>query len=143
MTSEQPLTAINMNELSVGGVGVDGDAIVVGSDADALAPPSGEFDAVDLGNNFACGILTADSTLTCWGATDDEWLNALRIFEPPSGSFISLSVGKNHACALAVDGFAHCWGQNEWGQASSPRHTRFISVAAGSGHSCGVTTKNI
>jgi DNA-binding beta-propeller fold protein YncE len=43
-----------------------------------------------------------------------------------------------HACAIARDGTAVCWGNNEVGQSSVPFPSPWLAMSAGYGFSCGV-----
>jgi hypothetical protein len=103
--------------------------------------PVGPFSDVDCSEHFACGISATDSTIECWGSPDD-WYISLGLFDPPEGTFESLSIAADHACALSADGNAHCWGNNYWGQATSPRFTTFTAIDTGTQHTCGITSGN-
>ena len=74
---------------------------------------------------------------------------------PAGVSFQSIVAGYTHTCALATTGQAYCWGWNQYGQlgnnltASSripvavqmPAGVSFQSIAAGSTHTCALTTE--
>jgi alpha-tubulin suppressor-like RCC1 family protein len=68
-----------------------------------------------------------------------------------------LSAGRNHACAVRYDGYARCWGDNQFGQlgdgtlndSSMPRTvqwgasgTSLVRIAAGWSHTCATTNAN-
>ncbi len=76
------------------------------------------------------------------------------------GHFPVLAVGGEHVCGLATSGQAFCWGRGDEGQVGSkapvwqrlkplanwfndpvvvPGDLRFVALAAGSAHTCGVT----
>jgi alpha-tubulin suppressor-like RCC1 family protein len=73
--------------------------------------------------------------------------------------FVAVSAGLEHTCALTADGFAYCWGSNEFGQLGVPLDTsrcqrddrlidcqrqpravtgslRFQRISAGARHTC-------
>lgn len=47
--------------------------------------------------------------------------------------------GLNHTCVLDPDGFASCWGSNEYGELDAPEGQAFIDIAAGDYVTCGLT----
>ena len=65
-----------------------------------------------------------------------------RLTEIISGPFTSLGVGLHHICALREDGSAFCQGDNEHFQAAPPP-TKFVQIAAGWRHSCGITRASL
>ena len=83
-----------------------------------------------LGGGF-CG-LTSQSDMACLSIGD-------RATEITPGPFTQLAAGVEHFCALRADGSAFCQGQNDSMQASPPPATKFVQIAAGRYHSCGVT----
>ncbi len=132
------------------------------ADYGQATPPAGEFASVSAGGSHTCGV-RADSTVTCWGR------NEFGESTPPAGSFDSVSAGGVHNCGVRTDGTVACWGSNvdlistarvdrsggslapdradsdedaskiAAGQATPPEG-EFVSVSAGLGHTCGVTT---
>ncbi len=115
--------------------------------------PSGPYEGVGVGRNFAC-VLKQDGTLGCWGS------NVFGESTPPSGQFIQLATGEEHTCALHADGTVACWGMGNstmptdggdepdaaslpdqdrpWGQATPPSGKKFVRIAVGLVHSCGI-----
>jgi hypothetical protein len=100
-------------------------------------PPRGRFQAIAVGNSFACAIERDDSArggaLECWGDLASP---------PPTGApeyvFSSISAGYDHACAIsAIDGWVECWGNDDEDQASPPAGA-FKAVSAGFRHTCGI-----
>ena len=49
----------------------------------------------------------------------------------------TLSCGDTHCCVLSVDGIAHCWGNNSYGQ-SSPPDRIFKHITSGVNYTCGL-----
>lgn len=77
--------------------------------------------------------------------------------EHPTAEWKSIDVGRDATCGITVDGRAHCWGGNYWGQlgqgsrrrvtltlAPVPVRTtrRFERVAAGGSHTCARTPEH-
>ena len=61
-----------------------------------------------------------------------------RSTEITPGPFTRIGVGLQHVCALRDDGSAFCQGRDDERQATPPP-TKFIQIAAGWFHSCGIT----
>ena len=113
----------------------DGQLACWGLDPLGMAKTSGSFRALSGAGDKMCA-LKSDGAITCLGSA---YADANRQpIEPPRGSFDALSVAADHACALRGD-HVQCWGADEARQ-SHPPGGRFLSVAAGQGFSCGVTT---
>ena len=87
------------------------------------APVTG-FTAVSAGNRHACGV-RADNTVECWG----DNLNG-------QSGVASSSATTGRACLVGQTGDRICQGNFH------PPAGQFISVSAGSFHSCGVRTDN-
>jgi len=95
-------------------------------------PPPGDFVALSLGDNFACG-LRANGRAECWGGQMDPQQ------VPAEDTFIAITAGGMHACGLRADGSVTCWGENWAGQATPPAEL-FTAIGAGIGHTCGLRT---
>jgi alpha-tubulin suppressor-like RCC1 family protein len=117
------------------------------------------FATIHTGGAFTCAQSTSGDVF-CWGSerTVPGWPHQpegpvrVMLDEPAA----SLAVGRRHACVLNGEGRASCWGWNvdgETGIGSSginqsmvPRPTpvmtedRFVTLSAGLGFTCGVTT---
>lgn len=100
-----------------------------GSGPQLPAPPVGDFVALSLGDNFACG-LRANGHPECWGQPQQV---------PAEEAFIAISAGALHACGLRADGSVRCWGENWSGQATPPAEL-FTAIGAGVEHTCGLRT---
>jgi alpha-tubulin suppressor-like RCC1 family protein len=117
------------------------------------------FSAVEAGLVFSCGLRT-DGAAFCWGSntwgqlgTGSTASDSLPVMVSGGLVFTRLSAGDGHVCGLLSDGTAYCWGQNDHGQLGHGSFTdreplpipvagglRFREIAAGSYHTCGLTT---
>lgn len=132
------------------------------------------FGALSAGPNHTCG-LTPQGDAYCWGldrrgvlgsggsATETcadaggvEWpCSTMPRLVTGGLTYSSISAGSDHTCAVAAEGIAYCWGDNEDGRlgigtldnsvarAVPVRVTGgliFASISAGRAHSCGITT---
>ena len=112
---------------------------------DDVATPGGEFEAVSVGNNFACGI-RPDRALECWGSnlvridpsgTVGGYVD-VGVARPPEGEFVAVYAGYRHACAIEASGGMRCWGSNDFNEWSPVPPGEFVAVAVGSVTSCGL-----
>lgn len=126
-----------------------------------------KFAALDLGAAHTCG-LTAAGIAHCWGSNTrgqlgDATTNNRLVPVPVGGghTFQQIVAGGfniGHTCALAVDGAAYCWGDNEKGAlglgtmdlnghsvpAAVAGGLVFASLTAGlGGHTCGRTAAGV
>jgi hypothetical protein len=104
-----------------------------------------------------CGIGT-DHAVYCWGAnalvdTSGRTNSTKTPAKLPSDLvWAQVTAGGAHNCALTTDAIAYCWGANSVGQLGIRSDTgaifkpglvygdfRFRTIAAGSGHTCGLT----
>ena len=127
-------------------------------DRQLTRPREGEFVAVSAGFRHSCAVSViddADLNVHCWGS--DIHGRAT----PKAGLYTQVSAGLDHTCGLRTDQRIQCWGDNSHGQGGvvdptgsvscsstgcrhdlAPIAGHFISVSAGSTHSCGVSTDN-
>jgi alpha-tubulin suppressor-like RCC1 family protein/pimeloyl-ACP methyl ester carboxylesterase len=140
-----------------------------GSTEDSHVPvPVGgghSFVQISAGELYTCG-LTAGGTVHCWGWNDAGQLG-IGVADGASPeiphplpervvggvSFSRLEAGYTQTCAIAAGGTAYCWGGNGQGQVGdgSSGGSRpgpvpvagghsFVSITAGAGYTCGVTS---
>ena len=110
-----------------GEVGVD--TMVAGPGSLALLPRkvvNGDvkFEKIAAGWRHACGIATTGQTF-CWGhnsvgelgnGTADTLARRVPTLVAGGHRFVELALSARHSCAIADDGFAYCWGNNQFGQ---------------------------
>ncbi|MBI3071699.1 MAG: hypothetical protein HYY84_06170 [Deltaproteobacteria bacterium] len=118
--------------------------------------------------NFTCA-LRVSGDVTCWGSNDSGELGTwgsedMKTPQRITNQYlpmVAVSAGGAHACGVQSNGIVKCWGSNSSGQVGVdpksrdpqtnwPRDTKvkpvevswprdFVSVAAGNGHTCGLT----
>lgn len=115
------------------------------------------FVEIATGGAHSCGR-TAAGTIYCWGdntygqigdGTNDERTSPRQI----TGTYSALAAGGNHTCAIRTsDQHIVCWGRDNAGQLGKGDFANvntptpitsaetFVRVAAGSSHTCGLTT---
>jgi alpha-tubulin suppressor-like RCC1 family protein len=91
----------------------------------------------------------------CWGYTlfAGSASGEVAASRVPGGPWREIATGFSHACALTTDGVAYCWGGGANGQLGTGRvesslgeptrvatSLRFAHLAAGSAHTCALTT---
>jgi alpha-tubulin suppressor-like RCC1 family protein len=80
------------------------------------------WSTAELAANVACGILSADDSLWCWGQNWSFQLGSgergyqMRPLQIDAGSWIDLSVGGNTNCGIDGSHALWCWGDNGTGQ---------------------------
>jgi hypothetical protein len=120
-------------------------------------------------NGHTCGISNESPPQAyCWGLNNSGQLGlpgtsvasaAVRV--PVAEGLAAVTAGAEHTCGLTAAGVAYCWGDDSFGQlgtadtlscshsdfsttCSGPRRvasdSRFIALAAGPWHTCGLTT---
>lgn len=125
-----------------------------------LIGPFGTVTAVSAGAYFTCAV-TGTGAALCWGLNSEGQLGtgvASSTTTPAavhglSSGIVAVSAGTYHACALTSTGSVYCWGSNTYGQlgngTTSASRTPVavtglsggaIAIAAGSFHSCAITT---
>lgn len=122
---------------------------------------------VTTGGEHTCAIDT-DARLWCWGRSNFGQLGVWFNSEPQRAraevtghAWAHVVAGQGHTCALTTDGDLYCWGGHYFGEtmagvpasgnpdatwatpvAQEPG-TRWISIAAGDQHTCGVRADGI
>ena len=96
----------------------DGEATFWGNNISAMnADVNGRYfqqlSASQISNPY-CGIQLSGE-IYCWNGIGTDARLA-----PEGGNYTTVSVGLYHACALDPDGYAHCWGNDSYGEASPP-----------------------
>jgi alpha-tubulin suppressor-like RCC1 family protein len=128
---------------------------------------SGPWEMVAVGGSHTCAI-DQHNAVWCWGSNLHGQLGAPTIdrCSAPGGNHPCsrtpirvridppvrlVAAGASHTCALDMEGLAHCWGMNRFGQAGSgagggatavraiQADLRFLTIEAGAYHTCGVT----
>lgn len=114
----------------------------------STTPPSGHFVQLSLQEIRACAIFT-DSTMYCWNLNSEEY----PVTTPgESQTFRTVSVAAWHTCTVTVDqgpffddGEVNCWQHSvtdfnhNKGQ-TIPPDERFVDIASGTFHTCGIKT---
>ena len=142
------------------GVRVDNSLSCWGENRDGqlTRPREGEFLTVSAGFRHSCAVSVIeddDLNVHCWGS------DVLGRATPRDGVYSQVSAGLDHTCGLRTDKRIQCWGANNAGQGGAldpmgtvtcsptgcwhdlaPIAGQFISVSAGSAHTCGVRTDN-
>jgi alpha-tubulin suppressor-like RCC1 family protein len=116
------------------------------------------FDALAVGYHHACG-LNSGGTAYCWGLNGSGTLGDGTTTARPTPTavtgglaFKQLSANESHTCGITTSGTAYCWGGNLFGQLgvawpvfqsvtpiAVSTDLTFHSIAAGGGHTCGLT----
>ena len=134
-------------------------------DSNEPVPVSGThvFQSV-VADRHSCGVTTSGAAY-CWGLNGTgqlgdgtNTLSSVPVAVMGGLAFQSVTIGDQHTCAVTTAGLAYCWGANRdyldgpVGQLGDGSFTNssepvavsgvltFQSVAAGSFHTCGVTT---
>ena len=133
------------------------------SSATVMGDMEWSFSQITSNGNHTCA-LTTEGKAYCWGVNNQGQLgnNSTTISRIPAAvqmpagvSFQSIVAGYTHTCALATTGQAYCWGWNQYGQLGNnlttgsripvavqmPAGVSFQSIAAGSTHTCALTTE--
>ena len=92
------------------------------------SPPDGTFIAITAGAEHTCGLRPTGKA-QCWGRNERlEFGGELTGYDtvvvgqatPPDGTFTAITAGNEHTCGLRTTGEAVCWGDDEYGQATTP-----------------------
>ncbi|KAL3650269.1 hypothetical protein CASFOL_006672 [Castilleja foliolosa] len=107
--------------------------------------PNISFDAVAGGRDTLCGVRSGGFSLICWNTT----LTPKRIYNNASSPLTSLTIGDTQICGLinttstAAAGNIICWRGGSSSSSQTPNtNSRFRTISAGLGFSCGVLQSN-
>jgi alpha-tubulin suppressor-like RCC1 family protein len=149
---------------SINRAGYLGDGAVSRSATPVRVKSDSAFVSVTIGDSHACA-LTASGMAFCWGQNTWGELGdgtgsdrATPVAVSTQLRFRVLSAGAYHTCGITLADEALCWGDNRWGQlgvgdvaynavsasvkvpARVSGDLRFIAIAAGWEHTCGIAT---
>lgn len=100
--------------------------------------PNIALQSIVVGVDLTCG-LDQDGMAFYWGSPSPQF----NITAPPPYKFQSVVSGGNHVCRIVkTTSEVKCWGGNFMNQGSPQEETRFIALAGGSKHSCGIRQDN-
>jgi len=95
------------------------------------------FDAIAVGDDFACGI-TRRGRVWCWGNDAFGQLGSgsvggsshipVRVALDPELVPVAITAGSHHACVLLDDGQARCWGDNRSGELGAATESPFSAA---------------
>lgn len=96
---------------------------------------------IDGGIDSFCYLTLGSGAARCIGPSDfsDENVFPQPFRLPALANGVDLSFYARHACILKSDGYAICFGRNDYQQAEAPANMRFSAIAAGQDHVCGIT----
>ncbi len=127
----------------------------------SLVDTSETFTTISAGGSHTCALNAAGDAF-CWGNGSQGQVGTNPVAPPVDTNvpravfggvaFSDVAAGGEHTCAIASsDGAAYCWGDNSEGQLGTSSDLdqatptavdttqRFVSIAAGPTHTCGVT----
>ncbi len=151
-------------QLGYGNTGTDSNVPVLVSQGDRSSGVT--FVSISAGGSHTCGV-GSDGNGYCWGDNDFGQLgdtgadsNIPKLVgqgERATGvTFVSISAGSDYTCGIGSDGEGYCWGDNrarQLGNGNTGTNSNvpklvsqgdrsagvtFVSISAGSSHSCGV-----
>ena len=105
----------------------------------ATPPDDTGFVSITSGRYHSCA-LRENGTTECWGSNSDG-----QLIPPRNETFISIHSGVSalHTCGLRHNRSIACWGviggQYDYGQASPPHGTGFLSISSGFSHTCAIS----
>ena len=139
--------------------------------APTRVPLPAKMVSISGGDSHTCAISDeAPPQAYCWGRNGFGQLgNSVNsngpVKVPVSDGLAAVSAGFDHTCGLTPAGVAYCWGSGTWGQlgdgvvsscsvtSSGPQDchgpvrvagdVRFVSLAAGLSHTCGIATTGL
>lgn len=124
--------AIEATADGVCGVTLDGDIACWGHYSDR--PTDGPYVAIFGGGGNSTCALRSDGRACCWPSNLSA---SADLAAPGDVAFTNLAPGGYHGCGVDTDGEVHCWGGDDYDQASPPAGS-FLALSAGSLHTCGI-----
>ncbi|MFZ9594742.1 MAG: RCC1 domain-containing protein [Bdellovibrionia bacterium] len=121
------------------------------------------YSRIAAGDRHTCGI-TSTGILKCWGSdTNNQIGNGTGTVDQNDPveidrgtSYSQISAGYHHTCGITTGGVLKCWGKNYSGQLGDgstggeealpveiDRGTTYSLIAAGTNHTCGITSTGI
>ncbi len=95
--------------------------------------PAVNYQHVEVGGNFTCGIVQGSGGLDCWG---DQSANQ---HLTPLGSFVDVGIGETHGCAVRSNGHLAIWGSAISWSDPTPGPELFRAVSAGQDYCCALS----
>lgn len=125
------------------------------------------YASISAGDNHTCAVTVA-SAIWCWGVrtagqlgngsfgTVQDFYTSTPVQVTGPNTWTRVATGAFHTCGINTQGAAWCWGRAAGGRlgdnngalidspspVSVQSNATYLSIAAGNGHSCGVTTGN-
>lgn len=133
-----PPNLVQVAATAKGACGLRGDGTPVCQPALTQPDPPDAMALVAAGENFACGLRSADQSLICWGGANSQQLS----LHPPAGEFVAVKAFDLTACARNANGAVQCWG--DLGDGTNPLPSpfvvpgNFLDFAVGVGFGCGI-----
>ncbi|EFJ34026.1 hypothetical protein SELMODRAFT_406398 [Selaginella moellendorffii] len=94
-------------------------------------PPKLAFASLISGKGFSCG-LTREGSAICWGGLRQD------VAQPVNQTFRAIFAGSSNVCGVTSLGDLGCWGGDDHGQSRPPVGFKFLAIAGGLYHTCGI-----
>jgi alpha-tubulin suppressor-like RCC1 family protein len=142
-SESDPLTCEDVNECAVMNGGCDALTTCTNEPGTRSCGPCP--DGYTGNGEVGCTVASACSANPCGRGATCYDVDSGYVCDCPAGTFgsrcelalSSLTVGSFHACGLLPDGTPHCWGSNDYGQAT-PAPGKYQVLAANQDYTCGL-----